>query len=73
MAAAQQADDLVEWLDALQLSKRKSSFLKNIPASMADGVLVAEVISIVFPKIIQVKQSFLFDLLTLFLLLLLAS
>jgi hypothetical protein len=49
------ADDLVGWLDDLQLSKRKASFMKNIPASMADGVLVAEVIAVVFPKIIQVS------------------
>jgi branched-subunit amino acid transport protein len=54
--ASDSADDILEWLDQLQLPKRKQNFLKNIPASVADCVLVADIIHVVFPKIIQVQQ-----------------
>lgn len=48
------AADILDWLDELQLFKRKAKFMQNIPAAAADGVIVAEIINAIYPKIIQV-------------------
>jgi hypothetical protein len=55
--SSESVDDILEWFDQLQLLKRKQSFLKNVPASIADCVLVADIIHAVFPKIIQVLSD----------------
>ncbi len=52
----QPIDDLLEWFDSLDLPKRKANFLRNIPASVADAVLVAEIIHSVYPKLLQVRE-----------------
>lgn len=49
------AEDILNWLDELQLFKRKAKLTQNIPAAAADGVIVAEIIHAVYPKIIQVQ------------------
>ncbi len=54
--SGQSIDDLLEWFDSLELPKRKASFLRNIPASVADAVLVAEIIHSVYPKLLQVSD-----------------
>jgi hypothetical protein len=48
------AEDVLDWLDELQLFKRKAKLTQNIPAAAADGVMVAEIIHAIYPKIIQV-------------------
>lgn len=50
--------DLVQWLNELGLQKRKAEFLKNIATAIADGVLVAEVINCVYPKLIQLHNYY---------------
>ena len=47
-------EDIFEWLDELSLFKRKAKLAQNIPASAADGVIVAEIIHTIYPKMIQV-------------------
>lgn len=50
-----QIDDILEWMDILKLNKRKILLNRNIPAAIADGVLIAEIIFTIYPKLIQVK------------------
>lgn len=51
-----QIDDILEWIENLQLNKRKLSLSRNIPAAIADGVLVAEIIYATYPKLIQIHN-----------------
>ena len=50
--------DLVQWLQDLGLEKRRNDFLKNISTAIADGVLVAEIIHGVYPKLIQLHNYY---------------
>jgi hypothetical protein len=50
--------DLIKWLDNLGLEKRKNDFLKNIATAIADGVLVAEIIHCIYPKLIQLHNYY---------------
>lgn len=49
-----QIDDILEWIDNLKLYKRKISLNRNISAAIADGVIIAEIIHTIYPKLIQV-------------------
>ena len=50
--------DLVQWLEELGLEKRKVDFQKNISTAIADGVLVAEIIHCVYPKLIHLHNYY---------------
>mmetsp|Transcript_8957 Transcript_8957/g.13466 ORF Transcript_8957/g.13466 Transcript_8957/m.13466 type:complete len:541 (+) Transcript_8957:105-1727(+) len=50
------AGDIADWLEELGLEKRKVNFTKNVPAACADGVLVADIIHAMYPKMIQIHS-----------------
>ena len=51
-----QIEDLLEWLDSLELQKRKISLNRNISAAIADSVLIVDIIYAIYPKLIQVRR-----------------
>ena len=51
---ARAPDDINSWLDDLGLHRQKLALNKNIALSVADAVLVAEIIHGKYPKLIQV-------------------
>jgi hypothetical protein len=58
LPAKRSHSDLVQWLGDLGMDKRRADFLKNISTAMADGVLVAEIIHSVYPKLIQLHNYY---------------
>jgi hypothetical protein len=58
LPAKRSHSDLVQWLADLGMEKRKADFLKNISTAVADGVLVAEIIHCVYPKLIQLHNYY---------------
>jgi hypothetical protein len=50
--------DLSDWLESLALHQRLTLLNRNITAGMADGVIVAEIVDCIYPKIVQVNNIY---------------
>ena len=47
-------EDVLEWFEAMGLTRRKNALKKNAAAAAADAVLVAEAVHYYYPKMVQV-------------------